>query len=52
MILRILKKLLGIKTKELFDTYKLPNGSVLYLPKGENPNKVTTGIHIKLEENK
>ena len=47
-MIRFFKKLLGIKTDELFDTYKLPNGSLLYLPKGENPNKVTNGIFIKL----
>lgn len=51
-MLRFFKKLLGIKTDELFDTYKLPNGSLIYIPKGQNPNKATDGIYIKLKEDK
>lgn len=46
----IIRKIKG-KPKEDFDTYRLPNGSVFFVPKGETPN-VNDNIWVKLPEAK
>lgn len=51
-MLNSIRKVLGLKKKELFDTYILPNGSKLYVPKGENPVLTTTNISVKIKETK
>lgn len=51
-MLTLLKQLLKIKGKELFDIYTLPNGSKFYVPKGENIVSTTKNISVKIKENK
>lgn len=46
----IIRKIKG-KPKEEFDTYRMPNGSVFFVPKGETPN-VNDNIWVKLPEAK
>lgn len=46
-MLTLLKQLLKLKGKEIFDTYKLPNGSVIYVPKGEKPVSTAKAVIIE-----
>ena len=48
----LLKQLLKLKEKEVFDIYTLPNGSKIYVPKGESLVSTTKNISVKIKENK
>lgn len=51
-MLDLIRRLLGLKKKELFDTYTLPNGSKIYVPKGESLVSTTKNISVKIKGDK
>lgn len=51
-MLNSIRKLIEVQEEEIFDTYVLPNGSKLYVPKGENPVSTTTNMSVKIKEAK